>query len=83
MYSFVRWSDTQKLIVIANFSTSKASKFELIIPKEIIEQWHLKDGKYTIVDQLYQSKSTLKVINGQGKAKIEMKPSESFIFELK
>ncbi|BDB53498.1 alpha-amylase family protein [Flavobacterium ammonificans] len=83
MYSFVRWSDTQKLIVIANFSTSKASQFELIIPKEIIQKWHLKDGKYTIVDQLYQSKSTLKVINGQGKAKIEMKPSESFIFELK
>ena len=83
MYSFVRWSDTQKLIVIANFSTSKASQFELIIPKEIIQKWHLKDGKYTIVDQLYQSKSTLKVINGQGKAKIEMKPSESFIYELK
>lgn len=83
MYSFVRWSDTQKLIVIANFSTSKASQFELIIPKQIIQQWHLKDGRYTIVDQLYQSKSTLKVINGQGKAKIEMKPSESFIFELK
>jgi glycosidase len=83
MYSFVRWSDTQKLIVIANFSTSKASQFELIIPKEIIQQWNLKDGRYTIVDQLYQSKSTLKVINGQGKAKIEMKPSESFIYELK
>jgi glycosidase len=84
MYSFVRWSDTQKLIVIANFSSSKASQFELIIPKEIIQQWHLKDGKYTIIDQLYQkSKSTLKVINGQGKAKIEMKPSESFIYELK
>jgi glycosidase len=82
MYSFVRWSDTQKLIVIANFSTSKASQFELIIPKEIIQKWHLKDGKYTIVDQLYQSKSTLKVINGQGKAKIKMKPSESFIYEL-
>lgn len=82
MYSFVRWSDTQKLIVIANFSTSKASQFELIIPKEIIQKWHLKDGRYTIVDQLYQSKSTLKVINGQGKAKIKMKPSESFIYEL-
>ena len=82
MYSFVRWSDTQKLIVIANFSTSKASQFELIIPKGIIQKWHLKDGKYTIVDQLYQSKSTLKVINGQGKAKIKMKPSESFIYEL-
>lgn len=83
MYSFVRWSDTQKLIVIANFSSSKASQFEIIIPKEIIQQWHLKDGRYTIVDQLYQSKSTLNVINGQGKAKIEMKPSESFIYELK
>jgi glycosidase len=84
MYSFVRWSETQKLIVIANFSTSNNSQFELIIPKEIIQKWNLKDGKYTIVDELYKkSQLTLKVINGLGKAKIKMKSSESFIYQLK
>ncbi len=84
MYSFVRWSETQKLIVIANFSSSKNSQFELIVPKEIVQKWHLKDGKYKLVDQLYQkSQLTLKVTNGQAKLKIKMKPSESFIYQLK
>jgi hypothetical protein len=84
MYSFVRWSETQKLIVVANFSTLKKSQFDLIIPKEIIRKWNLKDGKYTIVDQLYLNRQlTLNVTNGQGKVKIKIKPSESFIYELK
>jgi glycosidase len=83
VYSFVRWSDNQKLIVVANFSSSKSSQFELIIPKEIIQQWHLRDGKYTIVDQLYQkNQTTLKVFNGVGKVIVDMKPSESFVFQL-
>jgi hypothetical protein len=84
MYSFVRWSDTQKLIIVANFSSSKNSQFELIVPKEIIQKWHLNDGKYKLVDQLDQKgQLTLKVTNGQGKLKIKMKPSESFIYQLK
>ena len=83
VYSFVRWSDNQKLIVVANFSSSKKSRFELIIPKDIIQKWNLKEGNYTIIDQLYQkSQLTLKVINGEGKVIIDLKPSESFVYQL-
>ena len=83
MYSFVRWSDNQKLIVVANFSSTKSSQFELIIPKEIIQKWNLKDGRYKIVDQLFQkNQATLKVVNGLGKVNIDMKPSESFVYQL-
>jgi hypothetical protein len=83
IYSFVRWSDSEKLIVVANFSSSKKSQFELVIPKDIIQKWNLKIGKYTIVDQLYQkSQLTLKVINGEGKVIIDLKPSESFVYQL-
>lgn len=83
-YSFVRWSDSQKLIVVANFSSSTKSQFELIIPNDIIQKWRLKEGKYTIIDQLYtKSKLFLQVINGQGRVKIELNPSESFIYQLK
>ena len=84
IYSFVRWSDSEKLIVVVNFSSSKKSQFELIIPNEIIQKWNLKEGNYVIIDQLYQkSQLILKVKNGQGKVKIDMKPSESFIYRLK
>jgi hypothetical protein len=83
IYSFVRWSDSEKLIVVANFSSSKKSRFELIIPKDIIQKWNLKEGNYTIIDQLYQkSQLILKVFNGEGKVIIDLKPSESFVYQL-
>lgn len=84
VYSFVRWSDAEKLIVISNFSSLHTSHFELKIPEDVIQKWHLKDGKYTIVDQLYQKSSlTLEVVHGQGKVQIAIEPLESFIYKLK
>ncbi len=83
IYSYTRWSDTQKLIVVTNFYSLASSNFELRIPADIIQKWNLKDGTYTITDQLYLKKITqLKVENGEGKAQISIAPSESFIFQL-
>ena len=83
IYSYTRWSDTQKLIVVTNFYSLASSNFELRIPADIIQKWNLKDGTYTITDQLYHKKTTqLKVENGEGKAQISIGPSESFIFQL-
>ena len=83
LYSYVRWSENQKLVIIANFSSEKTSEFELKIPADVIAKWNLKDGEYKLTDQLYQQNSVLlKVENGVGKAKIKIMPSESFIFEL-
>jgi hypothetical protein len=84
LYSYVRWSENQKLVVIANFSSDKTSEFELKIPSDIISKWNLKEGEYQLTDQLYQIKKfALKVQNGEGKAKISIEPSESLILELK
>ncbi|MFE3847584.1 alpha-amylase family glycosyl hydrolase [Flavobacterium sp. LB3P45] len=84
IYSFIRWSDTQKLIVVANFSWLSTSNFELNIPSDLIKKWNLKDGNYTLTDQLYHKSSIqLQVINGEGKAGITIAPSESFIYQLK
>lgn len=83
IYSFVRWSENQKLIIIANFSSEKTSEFELKIPADVIVKWNLKEGEYKLTNQLHQQNSVLlKVENGVGKAKIKILPSESFIFEL-
>jgi glycosidase len=84
LYSYVRWSENQKLIVVANFSSEKTSEFELKIPADIISKWNLKDGEYILTDQLYlQNKIKLNVSNGEGKAKVKTAPSESFIYELR
>ena len=83
IYAFTRWSDTQKLIVITNFSWLTASNFELKISSDIIKKWNLKDGNYTLTDQLYNKSSVqLQVLNGEGKAQITIAPSESFIYQL-
>ncbi|MDI5887804.1 alpha-amylase family protein [Flavobacterium yafengii] len=83
IYAFTRWSDTQKLIVITNFSWLTTSNFELKIPSDIIQKWNLKDGNYTLTDQLYNKSSVqLKVLNGEGKLQITIAPSESFIYQL-
>jgi glycosidase len=83
IYAFTRWSDTQKLIIVTNFSWLTTSNFELKIPSDIIQKWNLKDGNYTLTDQLYNNSFIqLQVLNGEGKAKIEIAPSESFIYQL-
>jgi glycosidase len=83
IYAFVRWSEKQKLVIITNFSTAKSSSFELIIPATLIKKWDLKEGNYLLKDQLDTKNNTvLKVVNGEGKAKIEIAPSASFIYQL-
>jgi hypothetical protein len=83
LYSYVRWSASQKLIVVSNFSWITTSHFELKIPSDIIKIWNLKDGTYTLKDQLYgKSKTVLHVVNGEGKVALSVLPSESFLLEL-
>lgn len=83
IYAYTRWSDSQKLIIVTNFSWLTTSDFELKIPADIIQKWSLKDGSYRITDQLYNKYSVqLRVENGEGKAQISIAPSESFIFQL-
>ncbi|MFW0736222.1 alpha-amylase family protein [Flavobacterium sp. T12S277] len=84
IYSYVRWSANQKLIIVTNFSSEKTSEFELKIPSDIIAKWNLKEGIYELKDQLYgKGVVSLKVNNGEGVVKIKIAPSESFIYKLK
>lgn len=81
--SFVRWSDGEKLLVVSNFNANDTYGFELQIPTNIISDWQLKDGEYTFQDQLYnQYKPTLRVENGLGIMRVDIKPLESFILKL-
>jgi glycosidase len=81
--SFVRWSDTEKLIVVANFDGKDTFGFDLQVPEDIIKKWQLDQGDYEMIDMLYGSKSMLKVENGIGKFSVRLDPLESFIFKIK
>ncbi|UQD57370.1 alpha-amylase family protein [Flavobacterium sp. K5-23] len=83
IYAYSRWSETEKLIIVTNFSADTTSAFELILPADIIKKWNLKNGNYNVIDQLYKKHSAiLKIENGEGKVKINIAPSESFILQL-
>lgn len=83
IFSFVRWSDKQKLIIVSNLDAKQNSKFNLIIPANIISQWNLTNGTYKIKDALYGKPATLKVANGIGTVQVSIAPLESFIYEIK
>ncbi|OXG06587.1 glycosidase [Flavobacterium araucananum] len=84
LYSYVRWSENQKLIIVSNFSSEKTSTFNLKIPSDVILKWNLKDGEYVLTDQLYSNKKNVLVVkNGEGTVIVEIAPSESFIYEVK
>lgn len=83
VYSFVRWSEGEKLIIVTNFDAKDSFGFDLQIPLEIITQWDLANGKYKAVDQLYgKTGAELQIDNGQGKMRVDIKPLESFIFKV-
>ena len=82
IYSYVRWSANEKLIIVANFSWVTTSSFELKIPEDVIRNWNMKDGLYELKDQLYGGKAQLKVTDGTGTIQMSVKPSESFIFKI-
>ena len=84
LFSFVRWSANEKLIIVSNFDAEDSYDFELQIPENIIAAWNLKDGTYGLVDQLYDSPSSeLKVEHGKGFIKIKINTLESFILKVK
>ncbi len=83
MFSFVRWSDSEKLIVTSSFSKTLAYDTKLIIPQTIIQSWKLKDGAYQLYDQLSDMKAELIVKEGTGSLDIHIEPLQSFIFSIK
>ena len=83
VFSFVRWSENEKLIVVANFDTLVNYDLDLQIPPSIIQQWKLADGKYKLQDQLYKKQTTeLIVKDGVGFFNIELDTLTSFIFKV-
>ena len=83
VHSFVRWSETDKLVIVTNFDPFDTFGFELQIPQEIIESWHLENGNYTMIDQLYEeTTTTLKVEHNMGTMRVDIKPLESFVFKV-
>ncbi len=80
IFSFVRWSDDDRLIVVTNFDDQQSHGFVLTIPAEVIKQWQLADGSYPLVDQLYGQTATLEVIDEVGRVNVSVDPLGSLVY---
>lgn len=83
IYSFVRWSNDEKLIIVTNFDAENTYGFSLQLPQEIIEKWGYSDGNYSVEDQLYHKETgNLEISGKKGQLRVDIKPLESFIFKV-
>ena len=83
VFSFVRWSDEEKLIIISNFDSDKSYEFDLKLPNDVIRAWHLTNGSYQTKDQLFgEISAELKVDNGLGIIKLKLDPLVSLILKV-
>jgi glycosidase len=83
VFSYVRWSDQQRLLVVSNFDAVDTFGFELEVPAELVMIWNLADGSYELEEKLYgRSKISFQVLNGQGRLRVDLNPLESWILEL-
>ncbi len=82
LFTFVRWKDDEKLIIISNFDASDTFGFELQIPAEILKLWDLGDGTYQLVDQLSEKILELVVSDGIAHTRVDIEALESYILKL-
>lgn len=79
LFSFVRWSAGEKLIIVCNFDAEQSQNINLAIPGEVITTWGLKEGSTPLADELSEGKSELKVEGSRGTVALEIPPLGSVI----
>ena len=74
---------TQKLIIVSNFSQTESKALQLKLPKELIRQLQLKDAVYPLKDLLEDHQtSQLQLEQGEGKIALSLAPLSSAILSL-
>lgn len=83
VYSFVRWGDRERLVIVSNFEADRSYELDLKLPPDVLEEWGLNPGTYPLKEKLYGSRSTaLEVRDGQGHIPLSLGPLESVIFSV-
>lgn len=83
IFSFVRWSENDKMVVVTNFDTVKSYSIELKIPADIIEKWKLDTDDIPLTDLLEQSAVYILKVNHEGSINLDLKPLQSVVLHFK
>lgn len=83
VFSFVRWSNKQRVIVVTNFDSDQSFGFELALPTSLIETWGIEEGEVQLTEKLYGTVTpVLKVQPDKASFRVDLKPLESWVLEL-
>lgn len=81
LISFIRWSATEKIIVVSNFNESNSFNCELKLNSSICKFLSLSDGIYKTIDILSDNSYQLKVCKKIGFVLLGIKPLQSYILK--
>ena len=80
LFSFARWSESERLIVVSNFSADRTYAPDLELPPSLQQRWRLESGSYTYRDVLSDAVATLVVADGRAAfTGLALRPYESMI----
>ncbi|WP_163707383.1 alpha-amylase family protein [Mangrovibacterium lignilyticum] len=83
LFSFVRWKDDDRLIIINNFNTNQTYQLKLKLDPETVAGWKLTPGVYQLTDRLSRGRGyELIVADSSAEISLELDPLQSFIFQL-
>lgn len=84
LFSFIRWSEDQKLVVLVNFSAENTFDLDLIIPSAVVKEWRMGEGEYQIADRLNDDNSSRRLIVREENSSISLHivPLGCYILEI-
>jgi len=83
LFSFVRWRDDERLIVVSNFDPDEPRELLMTLPADIVDAWQLEPGRYDLDEQLYGSNNDQLVVGADGGTfGITLAPLESVVYRV-
>ena len=83
VFSFARWKEEDRLIIICNFDGSDSYGFDLQLPADLVKVWNLAEGQHELECQLTGRKQMLEVHGGSASVRTDLEPLESLILKIK
>lgn len=84
IFSFARWNNQQRWLVVSNFSATEMREFNLQLTPYLIKQWQLTKPEYVLQSLLGNELQPLTlVVQGQrASVKIKLAPLQSLVLQL-
>jgi predicted alpha/beta superfamily hydrolase len=83
VFSFARWKNDERLLVVASFDDQSAQDLEIRVPADLIREWGLADGRYMLDEQLYRrNHAQLIVDDGEGMFRLTLEALGSAVLRV-